>query len=100
MHSLNIWSKTTTIWFGCIGVLQSGSNWNNAENAGIRYHYANNRSSNSNTNISTRLELKTNLRSPEQQPDPNQNYLVKHKANHPGVLVPLEKFSRNGRAEP
>lgn len=99
MHSRNYISSLNTLWLGCAGVLLSGGNWNNARNAGIRYRNSNNSPSNVNANISRHVELKTHLRSPEQQSIQNQIRLVKHKADHPGVLVHNGRFSRNGRAD-
>lgn len=99
MHSLNyIWGITNT-WSDRAGVLLSGSNWNNGLKAGISYRNANNSPTNVNANIGRHVELKTLLRSPEQRSAQNQSDLVKHKAIHPGVLVQIGRFSRNGRAE-
>ncbi len=87
-------------WFGCIGCLLAGSNWNNGSYAGPSYLNSNNTVSYSDTNIGTHLELKTVLSGPEQQPDLNQiRYLVKQKANLPGVSVLFGTLSRKGRAE-
>jgi len=99
MHSRNYISSLNTLWLGCAGVLLAGGNWNNAANAGISYQNSNNRSANVNNANGRHVELKTLLRSPEQQPIQNQIRLVKHKADHPGVLVHNGRFSRNGRAD-
>ncbi|HWQ62915.1 MAG TPA: hypothetical protein VN429_00765 [Methanospirillum sp.] len=101
MRSLNNFSRIILVWFGCISsVLLAGSNWNNAGYAEVGYLNSNNTVSYANPNISTQLELKTVLSSPEQQSDLNQiDYLVKQKANLPGVSVLLGTLSRMGRAE-
>ncbi len=99
MHSLNYRWELYKFWLGCAGVLLASGNWNNGTKAGVSYRNANNRPANVNANIGRHVELKTHLRSPEQQPIQNQIHLVKHKADHPGVLVQFGKFSRNGRAE-
>ena len=99
MHSLNYRWEFNKFWLGCAGVLLARGNWNNGLKAGARYRNSNNSPSNVNANIGRHVELKTHLRSPEQQPIQNQIHLVKHKADHPGVLVQFGKFSRNGRAE-
>lgn len=99
MLSLKYIRRINAVWLGCAGVLLAGGNWNNGLNAGIRYRNSNNSAANVNANIGSHLELKTHLRSPEQQPIQNQSNLVKYKATHPGVLVHTGKFSRNGRAD-
>jgi hypothetical protein len=100
MHLLKYQNKIRSVWSGCVGVLLVSSNWNNGTKAGVSYRNSNNSPSNSNANISTHLELKPVLSGPEQQPNPNLIRQVKHKANHPGVLVLQGRFSWNGRAEP
>lgn len=100
MHLHKYYPPLNILWLGCAGVLLSGGNWNNATNAGIRYRNSNNSPANVNANLGSHLELKTRLRSPEQQPIQNQIRLVKHKATHPRGLVHTGKLSWNGRAEP
>ena len=99
MHSLNYRWEYYKFWLGCAGVLLASGNWNNGTKAGVSYRNANNRPTNVNAKIGRHVELKTRLSGPEQQPNPNQSDLVKYKAYLPGVLVPLERFSRTGRAE-
>lgn len=99
MHSRNYSWGFNTVRLGCAGVLLASSNWNNAANAGISYQNSNNRSANVNNANGRHVELKTHLRSPEQQPIQNQIRLVKHKATHPGVLVHNGRFSRHGRTD-
>ena len=100
MHSLKYCKKFRFFWSGCIGVLLVGSNWNNGTKAGVSYRHSNNSSSNVNPNIGTHLEIMSVLSGPEQLPNRNLIHQVKYKANPPGVLVLLGRFSRNGRAEP
>lgn len=99
MRSLNYRWEFYKFWLGCAGVLLAGGYWPDGAKAGVRYRNSNNGPANVNANIGRHVELKTYLRSPEQQPIQNQIRLVKHKADHPGVLVQFGKFSRNGRAE-
>jgi hypothetical protein len=100
MRSLNLLVNRILIWSGRVGVLLSGSNWNNGLKAGVRYRYSHNSPANINANISRHLELKASLSGPEQRSDLNRKSPVKHTANRPGVSVPLGRFSRDGGAEP
>lgn len=83
--------------FKCIRCLLAGGNWNNAGKAGVGYLNANNTAPNVNPTIGTRLELRKS--DPEHHLNQNQSNLVKHRTNHPEVLVLLGRFFRNGGAE-
>lgn len=85
--------------FGCIRCLLAGGGWDAAGAAGVGCRLAASGPALVVAGVGGRVELKTHLRSPEQQPIQNQIHLVKHKAIPPGVLVQFGKFSRNGRAD-
>ena len=84
--------------FKCIRCLLAGGGWANAGRAGVGCLGADNAAASAvGPGVGARLELRKS--DPEQHLNQNQSNLVKHRTNHPEVLVLLGRFFRNGRVE-